>query len=295
MTGNMRSGTMSFDRLDSRIAVLIAGSLAGMIGLLDYLTGIRLRLFPLYFIPVAIVALTQSRPRAIAGALLVTAIWAVPNYAVDGMPIYLANLTGQGTAFILLAWLVNRLKASLKYQESLALTDPLTGLSNPRAFQTSARIELERQRRSGLALTMAYLDIDDFKRVNESLGHVGADELLSKVANAMSTDLRATDILARMGGDEFALLLPATDVSAAKILLERLQGRVNAATKATRHPVTFSIGAVAFATPPESVDRMLASADSVMYEVKALGKQQVLVRLDSTSRDEAPSPERTSL
>lgn len=270
---------ISITRLGRLRLMLAALLLTALIGTLDYMTGVRLRLFPLYFVPVAMVAVGCSRREAVIGALLATCTWGLANHGTDQANwIHGVNLVSQAVAFSVIALLVNGLKSQAAYQEGLALTDPLTGLANARAFRAAAALELERQRRGGHLLTLAYLDIDDFKQVNEQLGHVGADELLGAVGRAMRDCVRATDLLARVGGDEFALLLPHTDDASARFVLNRIQRRVAASATDAVPSLTFSIGGVVFPAAPPDVDAMLSESDALMYEAKAKGKNLVLIR-----------------
>lgn len=127
--------------------------------------------------------------------------------------------------------------------------------------------------RSGHPLTVAYIDVDDFKSINDAHGHRAGDDFLVRAAAAMTDDLRATDLVARLGGDEFAILLPETDVDEALSLLSRLHATLQATT--AQWTSGFSIGAVTFAVPPRSADEAISAADHVMYDVKRDGKCSV--------------------
>jgi len=263
-------------RLDPTRAVVWAVLLTIAIGSLDYVTGVRLRLFPLYFLPVALIAVGRSWRGALLGALMGTTAWAVTNFGADPLWTYVINVASQGVAFFLVSSMVYGLHQQVRYQETLALTDPLTRLSNARAFQNSARQQL--QRRQGGPLTLAYLDLDNFKRVNDTLGHSGADVLLTDIGEALRRAVRATDVVARIGGDEFAILLPETSMTSARIVLERVQAEVRVAAKPIALDITFSIGAVTFSGKVADVDTLIGRADALMYEVKAGGKNGIHLR-----------------
>jgi diguanylate cyclase (GGDEF)-like protein len=150
--------------------------------------------------------------------------------------------------------------------------DSLTGLPNPRAFAEAATAELDRQRRSGRPLTIAFLDLDRFKEVNDRHGHQAGDALLAEVARCLRSSTRATDHLGRLGGDEFAVLMPETDEVGAERVLERIQASILNAMGEQGWPVTSSIGAVVFPVAPASVDELVGKADQLMYLVKHSGK-----------------------
>jgi diguanylate cyclase (GGDEF)-like protein len=185
------------------------------------------------------------------------------------------NLSVQLSVFLALSFLLHALRTRLEAEQLLARTDPLTLLSNRRAFVESAAMELERSRRSRQPITVAYVDVDDFKHVNDHLGHGEGDALLSAVAATLRGGTRAVDAVARLGGDEFGLLLVDTDEDTAVALLDRLHAALLAVVRESGWSVTFSVGAVTFVTPPFSVDEMIGRADQLMYDKKRCGKNGI--------------------
>jgi len=127
-------------------------------------------------------------------------------------------------------------------------------------------------RRSHQPLTLAFLDLDNFKQVNDTLGHRSGDWILQQVGEALKTQIRETDVAGRLGGDEFAMVLPDTDEFAARNVLEKIRLRLQAVSHAEGSAVSFSMGAVTCIVPPSSVDEMVKMADLMMYEVKNHGK-----------------------
>ena len=173
----------------------------------------------------------------------------------------------------------SRLKSLLAKEHELARIDPLTTVPNRRAFYEALDKELARSLRYRRPFTIAYVDLDNFKKVNDSLGHAVGDELLVEVAAGLRSNLRVSDYVGRLGGDEFALLLPETDATAAKLVLCKLRLRLLEEMKAHCWQVTFSIGAATFLDPPNSLDAIIRMADETMYAVKAHGKDNVSVSL----------------
>jgi diguanylate cyclase (GGDEF)-like protein len=149
-------------------------------------------------------------------------------------------------------------------------------VANRRAFFEIANAERGRACRYGRPLTLAYLDVDNFKGINDRLGHASGDHLLVEVSRVLRDNVRASDAVARLGGDEFALLFPETDAAGAEAALRNLQKRLADAMQAADWPVTFSMGAAVFACP-ESVDEMIRAADELMYGVKKAGKNNIAV------------------
>jgi diguanylate cyclase (GGDEF)-like protein len=168
-----------------------------------------------------------------------------------------------------------RLRAALDRERLLARADPLTGLANRRTFNERAILEVERARRTARPLSVALFDLDDFKQVNDRLGHATGDELLCAVADVMVNGLRQIDLAARLGGDEFAVLLPETDAQGARTCLEDLRKELQATMAQHGWSVGCSIGAVTFTTPSATVEVLLHKADELMYEAKRAGKGQL--------------------
>jgi diguanylate cyclase (GGDEF)-like protein/PAS domain S-box-containing protein len=168
-----------------------------------------------------------------------------------------------------------QLNQVLQREKELARTDMLTGLSNRRAFYEALQMERARAARYGRPITLAYVDLDNFKRVNDTLGHAVGDELLVCVADLLRQTLRLSDTVGRLGGDEFALLLPETSPGSAESLLEKLRKILMDAMQVRSWPVTFSIGAATFLNNPPPLEQMIRAADELMYAVKKSGKNSV--------------------
>lgn len=156
-----------------------------------------------------------------------------------------------------------------------SLVDPLTGIANRRWFCLFAEQEIRRFRRYHQPFTALYLDCDDFKAVNDRLGHTGGDRLLKDISNSLSGLVRASDCVARLGGDEFGILLLQTDPDKAQMAAEQLRRSLRSDLEKKGWKVSFSIGAVTFLAAPSSVDDILRASDSCMYGAKKRGKNAV--------------------
>jgi len=170
------------------------------------------------------------------------------------------------------------LKRAYADLERLARTDPLTGLANRRRFMEELEQEVERSERYGRPLALVALDLDRFKSVNDTHGHAAGDDVLREAAQALRSVCRDVDLAARMGGEEFSLLLPETDIAGARIVAERLREHIAGA--AHRSPagqvfrVTASLG-VATARPGASGEALLQAADEALYRAKDAGRNRV--------------------
>jgi diguanylate cyclase (GGDEF)-like protein len=170
----------------------------------------------------------------------------------------------------------------------LATTDPLTGVFNRRTFIELAEQELARARRSGAPLALMMLDLDHFKRVNDTYGHLVGDEVLVSFTRLIRECVRRGDLVVRYGGEEFCVLLPGTPLPAAHALAERIRA-ATAARMLTTLPfrVTVSIGLTAYAGGAQvALDNLLARADGALYRAKDEGRNRV-VTLDAIEGDAA--------
>lgn len=228
---------------------------------------------------------------SVAGATLSMAldVWQRPQPLATAVLIW--NLVVQIGTFMALVLLLGALKDRLVNEQQAARTDPLTAVANRRSFEEMAGVELERARRTGGPLTVAYLDVDDFKRVNDQQGHARGDALLATLAATLRGATRAVDAVGRLGGDEFGLLLVDTDGPTAESLLHRLRNTLDGAMGENGWDVTFSIGAATYLAPARSVDEMMVRADQLMYDAKRAGKNalrfDVLPRPRSAAAAEA--------
>ncbi|NOQ87939.1 MAG: diguanylate cyclase [Gammaproteobacteria bacterium] len=176
------------------------------------------------------------------------------------------------------------LEMQRKYQQ-FALTDALTGLHNRGWLDDAFDREIKRSERDQLPLSLIMIDVDDFKNYNDDYGHLAGDQVLITVADAIRSPLRPNDMVARFGGEEFAVLLPETTVNNAKLIAERLRKHVSsrdAGMLDDKHlpNVTISLG-IAGRQPGAQLDKMLAAADIAMYHAKRHGKNRVEIAMDA--------------
>ena len=263
---------------------LVLGGVAA-IGFFDYLTGVELRVFPLYYVPLGLAAWHLGRIGALATALLCTTTWLAANYAaglnLSHPLVWVSNTVMQGTSFAFVAVLISRLEGALAHERELSRTDNLTGLLNSRAFHADAALLLALCRRQGHPVTFAYIDIDNFKAVNDTLGHPAGDALLKEVATVLGVTTRSSDITARLGGDEFVVLLPETGPAEARITLARLQARLDEVLRpvSSAPVVSSTVGAITSLDARPSVEELIHHADERMYAAKAAGKARMFLEV----------------
>ena len=253
--------------------------LVATLGFVDYLTGAEIAFSFFYLLPISLLSWFSKRRFAVAMAILSAITWAWADIATGNAfshpAILYWNTCVQLAFFLVTSLLLSKLRAALHHEQALARTDLLTGAANHRFFLEFAQAEMERCARYAHPFTVGYLDLDDFKAVNDSHGHSAGDELLRAVVRSAGTQLRKTDLVARMGGDEFAVLLPETGEEPARAAFEKIRRSLLEEMKRNEWPVTFSIGVLTCRQPPQSLDGLLNLADRLMYSVKQNGKNGV--------------------
>ncbi len=254
---------------------------AGVLGIACYLCSVALLrdgaaaaagFGPLVLLPVLWASLRAGRAELAAAVAGVAAVYLLPEVLAVA-PDQPAGEWRAAVLYVLLSaaigisgrQLVDRNRALVARLEELARTDELTGLPNRRAWSEMFQHELAAARRSGQPLTMALLDLDGFKGYNDTHGHLAGDQLLVQAAEAWRRELRDTDVLARWGGDEFGLLLPACDAEQAETLVARMDESCP--------PARFSVG-IAEWDGQSSPDQALAVADQALYSAKRAGRSE---------------------
>lgn len=187
--------------------------------------------------------------------------------------VHLWNIGIEQSVTIVVSLLTSKLRELYTTEQQFANRDPLTGLPNRRSFFEVAEFLLPVSRRGVRPVTLAYLDLDGFKWVNDTFGHEAGDDVLRTVAEILQTKLRASDLVARLGGDEFVIFFPEAGFQDSGFALKKLLSELRQVMATKGWPVDFSVGAVTYAsTPPGTMDDLLKAADTLMYEAKRTGK-----------------------
>jgi diguanylate cyclase (GGDEF)-like protein len=263
-------------RLSPRAALALGLLFVTVVGMLDYVTGDQIKVTIFYLIPVVLASWFGPLWTGLAFSLLAVAVSFVLDRLTESKSVSTAipvwNALMDAGFFAVISLLVSRLKGQFEMESGLARRDPLTSLANGRGFYEAAGLELERARRTGKPLTMAYLDLDHFKPLNDRLGHFVGDAALKEVGRVISSHVRRVDVAARLGGDEFCVLLPEADSGTALEVFKRLHAVLDRVMTANGWAVTFSIGLMTFKTPPATVDVLVRVTDGLMYKVKNAGR-----------------------
>jgi len=262
---------------------VFALGLLAIVGLLDAVTGSELSISVFYLVPVLFADAALSRADGRALALLGAATWGVAEvlggraYSAAWVPVW--NSGVRLVFFLLVNELADANRVAHGRDRALARTDSLTGVANGRTFTERVELAIAGTRRHGRPFTIAYVDLDRFKQVNDRFGHAAGDRLLRAVAATIDANIRATDLAARLGGDEFGVLLVDTDAGEA----ERLLGRLSTSLATNLRTVlgedsgaAATFGSVTFREAPASVDAAIHEADSLMYTGKQDGGARIV-------------------
>lgn len=274
----------TFDRLFRRtsrtVIIVVSVLLVGAVAALDNATGSELSFSIFYLLPVSLTAWYVGGWSGQAISVLAAGVWFAIDatggsfYSSPFIPFW--NAAVRLGFFVLVAQLLANVQRHLKLEESLARIDGLTGAMTGRTFRHSALEIIGLAGRSGKPFTLVYVDLDDFKKINDTRGHAEGDRTLKAVASALMNSVRRTDIVGRLGGDEFAVLLPETAQIGAREVIEKIRANLKAADDDAGWPIGASIGAAVFLEPPGNPDEAISGADDLMYRAKRSGKNSTV-------------------
>lgn len=274
-----------FETLENRSPLFwtIAGfTVVGLLGLIDYATGNELNISLFYLVPIVLVTWAVDHRTGlflsfISGLTLLGAEIAAGQ--TFSHPIfYLLNTLLRTGFYVVVVYLVTELQKSRQEEQLAARTDYITGAVNARYFNELLQMEISRIRRYPHPITLVYVDVDNFKLVNDLFGHKIGDDVLRFIAAELKSQLRITDTVARLGGDEFVLLLPSTRQPEARLVVSKVYANLMEKVQQKNWPVTFSMGAVSCEFSPYSAEQLVNMADELMYEVKNSTKNDIRFR-----------------
>lgn len=268
--------------LSRRQTVLLGFLGTALVGAADAAVGFEISLITLHMIPVLFVTWFAGLAWGIFFTVLMAAISSAATALLlpeIGHPfLRFLDLASDFVATLLLVFMLSRLRVSYQQAHHQSKSDALTGCLNRRGLGEQLQSEVDRTRRYGHAFSLAYFDCDNFKAVNDTLGHHVGDALLAEIGRVLHNGVRSVDAAARLGGDEFAVLLRESNADAALHAAQLIKRALDEAMRRHGWPVSFSIGVASFDSPPDNADKVLSLADALMYEVKRHGKDDIRVR-----------------
>ena len=277
-------------KLPKPLFTLIGFLLVLAIGSLDSITSYDISVSALYLLPIMLIAWFEGGVPAALLSIFSAITWAMSDL-VSGHPylhiaIPIWNATMVLGMFLIVAYSITALKKLLIKEREHASTDDLTGVANIRFFYEQARAEIGRSATSKQPLTLAYIDVENLRHINDTLGHIAGDYLLHEAAQKMRSTLRSTDVISRLGGSKFAILMPETKNEDATHIIYKVQELLLDMVEHNGWPVTFSTGIITCNGPIYTIDMLIKKAEDLMNAAKETGKNMVkskLLDLSSTA------------
>ena len=266
-------------KLPRSIHILVGLLAVALVGLLDRVTGSEVAFSVFYLIPVAQVTWFAGTFAGIAlavvsaGTGLLADLAAGHVYSHPAIPFW--NAVVRLIFFLVFTLILSALRKARDREQEQAITDSLTGAANARRFYEVVQVEKSRALRYKHPITLVIVDVDDFRQINDRFGYPIGDALLRLVATTIQDNIRSIDIVGRLGGDEFSILLVESQPTQAQTVIARIKESLAEAVRRSGWPVTFSFGAITFFNPSGSVDEMIRMVDALMYTVKSEGKNAV--------------------
>jgi diguanylate cyclase (GGDEF)-like protein len=245
-----------------------------LFGIFDINTPLRYSFIMVYIFPIALTTWFAGQSAGFLITVICIAFWVQTNQQSDLMAFSWNIISTLGIYFIV-SIMLTKLRLMWEAETVLSRTDQLTGVMNRRAFEEIVEYEILNLQRQNSPFSLAYLDLDNFKEVNDRYGHKKGDELLKAVVVCLKENLRRTDVVARMGGDEFTIFFPATEQSAVKLVMQKLMDQLRLLNERNNWPTTISIGVITSLDSNCDLETTISLADKLMYEVKNSGKNDV--------------------
>ena len=274
------------------IALGLAG--VGLVGTIDHLTGYELSFSIFYLVPIALVTWYSQRWAGFSICGVSSIVWLFVDftsghtYSYGMIPFW--NATVRLLFFLTTAYLLGELKTHLRHEEMLARTDGLTEVLNAHTFKDVTSRLLQLAARHQHPTVLGYIDLDNFKAVNDGSGHSEGDRVLQTVASTLSRRVRSTDVVGRLGGDEFAVFMPETGYAGAQKAFDGIREELIKVAAARGWPIGFSIGVAVFPSALFTIEEAIKIADRLMYRVKEASKNNVIYEEQTAADKDAEQP-----
>lgn len=252
-----------------------------ILGAIDLATGYEYSFAVFYLIPVSIAAWYDNKHIAMIAVILSGITWLYADYSAGHqytnsiIPFW--NACVRLGFFSVVAFLLLRIKNNLNEMTLMAMKDSLTSLNNTRAFNLEYQALKKRYCKKEHTLAVAIIDLDGFKAVNDTYGHSKGDDVLVEFAHVLQAATRHSDVVARMGGDEFVVILQDTDLKGIEDYANRLRNSFLFSGLKQKFGIDFSMGIRIYNELPDNVDDATHQADLLMYQSKAQGKSQTTI------------------
>jgi len=272
---NQLSNLEHYLRKETYFLEVLSVALVVLIGFYDYWVGSEVSVTLFYLLPILISAWFGKKWSGYGIALASVAACAIANWHFQeylSVGLLFWNIAMRTVIFLFFAYFIIQIKRKvleLNLDSALApRIDPLTKIFNSRTFYEIVETEMKKLQRYKRPIAIAYMDINNFKTINNTFGNTTGDHLLFTVAQEMSKNIRASDVIARIGGDEFVFLMPEAEINGVRVFVAKIQGILAKTAEENGWPVTFSFGATLFLKPPYNVNEMIKIPEDQMRLAK---------------------------
>ena len=269
----------------ANLALIALLCLTVLLGVINQWVGYEISFSIFYWIPILLAAWFLGPKRAALLAVISALFWLKADtsegrvYSSGLIPIW--NAFMRFIMFCTIIYFSYRLRQELHKEREFGRKDTLTGLFNFRYLSEAMDAEIMRSLRFKKTFSVMYIDLDNFKRVNDEFGHDQGDILLAAVAEVFKSSLRGYDVAARVGGDEFVVLLPETDAAQVREVIAKLMNKLRDEIGKRAPFVTFSIGVFVCTKALFATREIISQSDKLMYKVKTGGKNNFLIKVDT--------------
>ena len=272
--------TAFLERKSTPALAIFACGISIFLGALDLVTGVEIHFFLLYLVPVFLASWFISKEAGVYLAIFTSLIWfvaqALGGHSYSSLWIAYWNLLMRTVTFTIFAITQAHLRAKLIELSNLATRDFLTGLPNGHAFYQLTAKEMDRA--FGIEpMTLVCIDITGFKWVNHRFGYPAGDHLMCAIAHTIKQHVPRPDLVGRLGGTSFAVLLPNVASDVASLILQRVQSALDEERRKYAHPLTFFISAIACTKAPRTVAELMQEADAQMTRIKGGRKDSLQI------------------
>jgi len=280
----------NLNKRNSIVVLILAVAIFGVVVTVDYLTSDELSFGTFYLLIVLAVSwfcgIWWGSLFAFLSAFAEIKVGLLSGRSFSKLVYFYISVGNILFAYLLTAILASIVRTLYERAKFSARIDHLTGIANGMGFYERASVEMARHRRDLQPFAVAYIDCDNFKAVNDNLGHSEGDRLLRAIGETLKSSLREPDIVARLGGDEFALILPNTGGQSALQIMDKLRPKLDLVVRENKWPVTFSIGIGIFPTVPEDLDHVIMYSDTLMYRAKTEGKNKIVHHIYNREKEQ---------
>jgi diguanylate cyclase (GGDEF)-like protein len=262
------------------VVFLVGLAFVALVGVVDLLLGFELSFSSFYLVPISMVAWFAPLWSGYLISIICAIVWLLVDYRSGHtyshwfIPIW--NAFVRLLFFLVTTYLLGEVKMRLNQERVLASIDGLTQVLNASAFKEQTAKVLQLAKRYHHPSVLGFIDLDNFKPINDQYGHSEGDRVLVAVAGTLARCVRSTDILGRMGGDEFAVYMPEVNEEDARLSFARIRDELLKTATDNHWPVGFSIGVAVFEQACDNIDQALKQADRLMYSVKQGGKNDII-------------------